>query len=92
MWYAVPAWTVTLVYVMTYSQTSITQLERLVERIKQERSDLVAIMKSVYNRECVDGISSSDVVSKIDSVIREKSDLVLEIEDLQRSVSPTWYI
>ena len=77
---------------MTYSQTSITQLERLVERIKQERSDLVAIMKSVYNRECVDGISSSDVVSKIDSVIREKSDLVLEIEDLQRSVSPTWYI
>ena len=74
---------------MTYSQTSITQLERLVERIKQERSDLVAIMKSVYNRECVDGISSSDVVSKIDSVIREKSDLVVEIEDLQRSVSPT---
>ena len=53
---------------------------------------MVAIMKSVYNRECVDGISSSDVVSKIDSVIREKSDLVLEIEDLQRSVSPTWYI
>lgn len=67
--------------------TDDKELERLVERIKQERSDLVAIMKSVYNRECVDGINSSDVVSKIDSVIREKSDLVLEIEDLQRSAS-----
>lgn len=44
------------------------------------------MLKCLYGRENVSDISSSSALAKLEALYREKSNLVVEVEDLQRSV------
>ena len=40
----------------------------------------------MYGRDDIDGVSSTEMLTKIKALFHEKSDLVLEIQSLQKSV------
>ena len=55
-------------------------------QLKQEHCDFKAIVRLVYGSDNVPNASSSVVLSKIEAIFLEKSELVVEIEELQKSV------
>lgn len=55
--------------------------------IKQKQTDYTAIIKLLYGRENIDDTVGGAAVSKLETLFREKSSLLVEIEELQRSVS-----
>ena len=63
------------------------KVQKLVSQLKQEHSDFKSIVRLVYGSHDVPVASSSVVLSKIEAMFHEKSELVVEIEELQKSVS-----
>ena len=45
------------------------------------------MLKCLYGRDKVEDVTSSEAVAKLEALYHEKSNLVLEVEELQRSVS-----
>lgn len=63
------------------------QAKSLLGIMKQQRSDYNAMLRLLYGRELVDDVTSSAALAKLETFFQEKSNLLVEVEDLQRSVS-----
>ena len=76
------------IYIYIYIYTCLShKVQKLVSQLKQEHSDFKSIVRLVYGSHDVPVASSSVVLTKIEAMFQEKSELVVEIEELQKSVS-----
>ena len=57
------------------------------EMLRTMHTSHQAILQKLFGHELVDPVSSADVEEKVESVLKERNSLVLEVEELQRSVS-----
>lgn len=57
------------------------------EMLRTMHASYRAILQKLFSQEIVDSIRSADAEDKMDLVLRERNSLLLEVEELQRSVS-----
>jgi hypothetical protein len=67
--------------------SSETEIKRLLSSIKQEHLDYKAMLKCLYGRDSTSDVSSATALRKLEGLFHEKSNLIIEVQELQRSAS-----